>query len=624
MGRRVIQHAGCLGSRAALLRVSSSARGRTAARVQRCLRWALGLLLVVFATAQAGGVSDPTPSAILDRADAVKGTDFATFSRLVDQMAPHEADLAPIERSRLHFLQGWRATWQGDYDAGRRWLSDVVDHSTGDVLRLRAMATLINLLGNSHHYEEAFTRLTQLQELMRSVRDRYALFAARSEASQLLSSVGQFEQAEAYAKDMMENPPAGQTICFGAQHLLRARREANRLVSIDPLFERALQVCESTGYQVFAENMRADIAAFHLAQGRPAEAVKVLAAHRETMRRLDYPVLLSEFDATLAKAYLSLGDLANARRFAQSAVAGAIPNEFTDSRRVGYEVLYQIERKLGNASAALVFHEKYMAADKAYLDDVSARSLAFKMVDQQVVARKAQVDALSRQNEILRLTGALDRKEVETGRLYIVVLIASLAAIIWLVLRLRRSQLRFMKLARRDGLTGICNREHFVEQAERVLAYGARSDRAACLILFDLDHFKNVNDTFGHAVGDEVLKRAVEVSRRALHACDVFGRLGGEEFAVLLPDCSPAQARARAEQLRLSIAAAAGPHGKPAPSVTASFGVASTVPCGFELHRLLVVADAALYRAKRAGRNCVFMGDTGDIPDSPYLSEARG
>nr|WP_247741432.1 GGDEF domain-containing protein [Luteibacter sp. SG786] len=181
-----------------------------------------------------------------------------------------------------------------------------------------------------------------------------------------------------------------------------------------------------------------------------------------------------------------------------------------------------------------------------------------------------------------------------------------------------------MKLARRDGLTGICNREHFVDQAQRVLAYGARSDRGACLILFDLDHFKTVNDTYGHAVGDEVLKRAVDVCRRALHACDVFGRLGGEEFAVLLPDCSPAQARARAEQLRLSIAATSATQARPELTATASFGIASTTQCGFELHRLLVVADAALYRAKRAGRNCVFMGDTGDIPDSPYLSEARG
>lgn len=605
-------------------------RARTAETVKR-LRHAFATLaacLLVFvavvhaAPENAGNPS--SPEAILARADTIKATDFVAFGHLIDDLSRFEAKLAPAERWKLRFLQGWRATWIGDYEAGRKALEDVADNANDNVLRLRATATLINLLGIGHRYQDAFMRLNQLQELMPSIRDRKARFQGLGEASQLLSSAGQFEQAEAYAREMMENPPPGETICKGAQHLLRARREANRLETLDPMYLRAIETCDAAGDDVFADSMRSDIAAFHLAHGRPAEAVKILAETRDRARSLNYPALLAEYDATLAQAYLKLGDLANARRFGLSAVAGSIRDEFTDPRRVGYGVLYQVEQQLGNVAAALAYHEKFMVADKAYLDDVGARSLAFQIVDQQLLARKAEVEALNKQNEILRLTGALDRKEVEAGRLYIFVLLAGLAAIAWLVLWLRRSQLRFMKLARRDGLTGICNREHFVEQAERVLAYGARSDRGACLILFDLDHFKNVNDTYGHAVGDEVLKRAVDVCRRALHACDVFGRLGGEEFAVLLPDCSPAQARARAEQLRLSIAATSATQIRPNMVVTASFGIGGTMQCGFELHRLLVVADAALYRAKRAGRNCVFMGDTGDIPDSPYLSEARG
>lgn len=570
-------------------------------------------------------VATDSPSAMVAKADIIKSTDMATFNRLLQTLEPIKAELTETERSRLLFLQGWRATWVGDYDNAKKMLDEVADTSPDSVLRFRATATLINLLGVGHRYEEAFTRLNQLQELMPSIRDRKARFQGLGEASQLLSSAGQFEQAEAYAKEMVNDPPPGETTCKGAQHLLRARREANRLVTIDdPIYKQALEACVGAGDEVFAQNMRADMAAFYLTHDQPAEAVKLLAANRDALLTLNYPALLAEFDATLAQAYMHLGDLENARRFGLSSVASAIRDEYTDPRRAGYEVLYQVEERLGNARAALTYHEQFMAADKAYLNDVSARSLAFQIVDQQLLARKTEVETLNKQNEILRLSGALDRKEVETGRLYIIVLAAALAAIVWLVLWLRRSQLRFMKLARRDGLTGICNREHFVEQAERVLAYGARSDRGACLILFDLDHFKNVNDTYGHAVGDEVLKRAVDVCHRALHACDVFGRLGGEEFAVLLPDCSPAQARARAEQLRLSIAATSATQSRPELHVTASFGVSSTLQCGFELHRLLVVADAALYRAKRAGRNCVFMGDTGDIPDSPYLTEARG
>lgn len=589
---------------------------------------AFGLAIGTMAFAASGqaiaSVTADGAADMLARADAIKTTDFATFSRLLDDLSSQQEHFSDDQVALYHFLRGWRATWLGDYETGKAELDRVADSASNTVLRARATATLINLLGIGHRYEQAFVRLNQLQEMLPSIRDRKARFQAWGEASQLLSSAGQFEQAEAYAQQMIAEPPSGETACKGAQHLLRARREANKLASLDPLYADAIDACVASGEEVFADGMRADIAAFHLAHGEPAEAVKLLTEHRDGIRSLNYPAMLAEFDALLAEAYLKLNDLPNARRYGLSALAGSIRDEFTDSRRTGYEVLYQVEQRLGNAAAALSYHEQYMAADKAYLDDLSARSLAFQIVDQQLLARKAEVDALNKQNEILRLGGALDRKEVETGRLYIFILGLALLSIVWLVLWLRRSQLRFMKLARRDGLTGICNREHFVEQAERVLAYGARSDRGLCLILFDLDHFKNVNDTYGHAVGDEVLKRAVDVCRRSLHACDVFGRLGGEEFAVLLPDCSPAQARARAEQLRLSIAATAATPSRPELLVTASFGVGSTLQCGYELHRLLVVADAALYRAKRAGRNCVFMGDTGDIPDSPYLTEAQG
>ncbi|MET0616532.1 MAG: hypothetical protein ABWZ54_02100, partial [Luteibacter sp.] len=354
-------------------------------------------------------------SALLARADGIKTTDFATFSRLLDNAAASESRLDSDDKSLLHFLRGWRATWVGDYEVGKAELDRVADTATNNVLRARATATLVNLLGVGHRYEQAFVRLSQLQEMMPSIRDRKARFQALGEASQMLSSAGQFEQAEAYAQQMMDDPPPGETICKGGQHLLRARREANRLVSLEPIYQRAIDACVGAGEEVFADGMRADVAAFHLTHDQPAEAVKLLTAHRDGLRTLNYPALLAEFDALLAQAYLKLDDLPNARRYGLSALAGSIRDEFTDPRRTGYEVLYQVEQRLGNAPAALNYHEQYMAADKAYLNDLSARSLAFQIVDQQLLARKAEVDALNKQNEILRLGGVIDRKEVETG-----------------------------------------------------------------------------------------------------------------------------------------------------------------------------------------------------------------
>jgi diguanylate cyclase (GGDEF)-like protein len=155
-------------------------------------------------------------------------------------------------------------------------------------------------------------------------------------------------------------------------------------------------------------------------------------------------------------------------------------------------------------------------------------------------------------------------------------------------------------------LTGIFNRQHFIEASGHSLDYCAKSLRDACVVVIDLDHFKDVNDTHGHAAGDLALKRAVAACQGQLRSVDVFGRLGGEEFGIFMPDCVPERAADQAELIRQSIAGLCkqddDPIGFP---VSASFGVSAAHWSGYDLPRMLAHADSALYKAKREGRNRV-------------------
>jgi diguanylate cyclase (GGDEF)-like protein len=268
-------------------------------------------------------------------------------------------------------------------------------------------------------------------------------------------------------------------------------------------------------------------------------------------------------------------------------------------------VLYEVDKKAGDSNGALANLEKYVAAHDGYLSRLSAKALAYQIVKQQVLAKKLQIETLNKQNQILTLQQKLNKKAVEASRLYIVLLLLVLASIALWTYRIKRSQLRFMRLARRDGLTGIFNRQHFVNEAELLLQYCRKSSRDACLVLIDLDHFKAVNDTHGHAVGDRVLQRAVEACKTYLRSTDIFGRLGGEEFGILLAECTLEQVLVRAEQIRLAIATTAAGEDAPGIPVSASFGVSSVAHSGYELRQLLIHADEALYRAKREGRNRV-------------------
>lgn len=165
------------------------------------------------------------------------------------------------------------------------------------------------------------------------------------------------------------------------------------------------------------------------------------------------------------------------------------------------------------------------------------------------------------------------------------------------------------RLATLDPLTGTWNRRAFLERAEHERLRYLRSEHPASLVMLDLDHFKRVNDTWGHAAGDAVLCHFVRVLQQRLRATDLLGRLGGEEFALLLVDTTPEGAAELTERLRAAIAEHPLPLGDRTISITVSAGIAPFVQDDQNVEAALARADAALYRAKARGRNQVVLAD---------------
>jgi diguanylate cyclase (GGDEF)-like protein/PAS domain S-box-containing protein len=157
-----------------------------------------------------------------------------------------------------------------------------------------------------------------------------------------------------------------------------------------------------------------------------------------------------------------------------------------------------------------------------------------------------------------------------------------------------------------DELTGLNNRRHFFHLAEQELARTKRYGGPFTVLMLDVDRFKLVNDTYGHQVGDRVLQVLSEVCVTTLRHTDILGRIGGEEFAVLMPQTSSEQGLKMAKRLRLAVAPAAVPlaRGK-AVRFTVSIGVTSFAATDTKFEDLLKRADTALYAAKKAGRNRV-------------------
>jgi diguanylate cyclase (GGDEF)-like protein len=170
--------------------------------------------------------------------------------------------------------------------------------------------------------------------------------------------------------------------------------------------------------------------------------------------------------------------------------------------------------------------------------------------------------------------------------------------------KIKRVQVMFRKQAQVDSLTGVSNRRHFREQAEAQLARCETASREAALVLLDLDNFKRINDRYGHATGDWVLKQVATACQASCREGDLFGRLGGEEFAILTCGGDLHAAERIAQECRKQLAAIdTSQFDDEVPVITASYGCATTKLCGHDFENLFMHADRAMYRAKAEGRD---------------------
>lgn len=164
---------------------------------------------------------------------------------------------------------------------------------------------------------------------------------------------------------------------------------------------------------------------------------------------------------------------------------------------------------------------------------------------------------------------------------------------------------QFKQLSRTDRLTGLNNRGHWEEELKREHARHRRYGSNAALVIFDIDHFKTVNDTYGHQAGDTVIQCMAKVLREQLRDTDIAGRYGGEEFVVLLPDVDAAGGRLFAERLRLLVERLQVSHEGQVIPFTISLGVADFSEPSHDHQQVIQWADQALYSSKRNGRNQV-------------------
>lgn len=592
--------------------------GRSGGRIGSPLRAGIVLLLTLLL----GGVVLALQPGELDtrlrEADGLKSADYTRFAAMLGEIEAEQKDnLSAEQRQYLNFLKAWERGYAGDLEVAIPLYKSVIAESPDPVLQFRATASLVSILTIARRYLEAYTYLDLLVERMPQTTDLLAREQGLHAAALLNNQAGQYELGLEFSTRLLHERMGLRGECIARYLRVESLYKSKRLDPDGDDVAFALESCSRHGEVVFSSAVRSYQAHAFIDQGRYQDAIGLLDRSYDEVQKTRYLRIISEYDVLLAESHWRLGDLARARNYALRAIDKRLPNEVTESLIAAYRVLYRVAQQQNDAKTALAYHEKYAEADKQHFDDVSARSLAYQMARHQANATRLQIDALNKQNQVLQLQQQLAGKAVETSRLYIALLIAVLMLLVLWAFYTKRRQLHFRRLAQRDGLTQIANRPHFLDMSERALEECRRARSEAAVILFDLDHFKIINDRHGHAAGDHVLRKVSAACSTYLRPEQYFGRIGGEEFAILLVGYDELRATALAEQLRQAVVAANSDGALGNFTVSASFGVTTTRKAGFELHQLLACADAALYKAKLDGRDRVAVFD-----GSPALAAA--
>ncbi|GGW74765.1 sensor domain-containing diguanylate cyclase [Alteromonas halophila] len=558
---------------------------------------------------------------ILSDAEAVKSSDPAEFARTLDSLKKQQSTFTRAEHYHYAYLQGYRAGFSGDIDSAIEKYRYVIDGTDDKHLKVQTTTALLNMFAVKRDYEQGYELINALFPLLSEVSDELRSQILIAKAI-FFNQAADDDAALVAAQQALKNITLPRLVCFTRNLVVEAHYHLDT-ISDNRLFDQAIAACESANEPVATGLTLVFKARYMLSQGDTDGALTLLQSYQTLFDTVRYPRLQVDYQAISATLYFMTDNLEKAEDAAQQAIAISGKMGAARPRIEAFEVLYKIHEQRGQTDDAYRTYKRFAELEKANLDDTRLNRLAALQAKSNLQAKESQINILDKQNSLLITAAQLRTEELQNSRLLIAVLLLLSGLILVWVLINRKMHKKLRSQAQTDNLTGIANRHYFTTLADSSLRYHERTGQSLGFVIFDLDLFKNINDTYGHQVGDWTLQAVIKAIQSVCRQQDIIGRMGGEEFAVLLPGCALTKARLLAEDCRSTIAAIDTSESGVTFKITASFGVTDTDTCGYSFDELYAKADTALYRSKHEGRNQVFCYKPSE-ETAPFLTEQPG
>jgi len=566
--------------------------------------------------------ADESIESMLNEAEALNITAPLTEGwSVIRQLLTRIDQATPRQQGRIELLATRNLALQGKTEEAMAMARSLAAREDYSDLQLSGLRILANLAMNSGQFDVAFVNLDRALKLLEEIDVPSEAVTVYGLASQFYSDAGDATRAIEFGLRALENARrAGvdRLECLALFRLSIAYQEADRLDDANDAAERALPFCDSSGDPVALGVIRLQIGDLRIEAGQLQSADELLNQALASLAD-SYRVGEAGTRVIMAKLALARGQPAEAMKHIQAVLPEARQQNWGEVLEPAYAHAANAAEQLGNLREALEYRRLHLSALEQNLERAGSLRLAMAQVRFDVTLQEQELALLREQKRVYELERQARQQRQRLQELFVIAGAIALILLSFQLVRALRERRHFHRLSETDGLTGLYNHTRFFGRAEVLMREAKRTRRSFVLILADIDNFKDVNDRYGHQIGDEVLKNTARVLAEQFDDGTVVGRIGGEEFAICMVNYSQAHAVSRVDALRKRLATYTRRENDP--KISMSFGVGVMRP-DESLLTLRTRVDQALYRAKHEGRDRVVVADNWDPTSGGSLADA--
>ena len=547
--------------------------------------------------------------ALLERLDGMVNLLSHEASDILHHLEVQTDSLTSVQKKQLKIQQARVALLSGEYEKSISLLQAELSQKTPKNLQVRAYNMLTFAYQIRNDFSNAFSAMLAALELLEQIDDPFVSMGTLQVAATAYRQLGYYDLSTATSVRMLKlaeetNNQAMECVALADLSVSYAEQE-NTLDSRHYLI-KTKQVCQQAKLELILYLCEIYSARLSMIDGQYDEALDLLNVNKTAIEKLGYKAGVLTFYQIYAEVLYQKQQYDESKKYALLAVQLAQDLNQQDNIRDATNILMNISAIKGDMKSAFELSKKYINASETFSNEQKIRVSAFQMARHNNLDQRRQIEVLNQKNQMFELQTRLQSRIRMNLQIALALGGLLLAAILfWLYKTLIQRKL-FRIRSETDALTGIMNRMQLIVSGERALAATIRDKEDFCIIAFDLDYFKNINDTFGHAAGDWALKRVSKTISGLLRKSDIFGRVGGEEFVVCLPRANIETGLLMAQKFCNNIAnIKSKKQSLSEVEITASFGVTALNGRQLTLEEMMAEADEELYRAKSGGRNCV-------------------